>query len=488
VARNRCNWAILACLFAFVVLGLQDRAFAAPDQVILRFSNPAGQMETLLTLGPLDTTSPFFQSLGTNGRSCATCHVASDAWSIVPEHIQQRFASSKGTDPLFRPVDGSNCPDSPGASGSAIAASAYSLLLSKGLIRVSIPIPSNAQFTVQTIADPYGCAVTTDGTGQKSLSLYRRPTPGTNLKFLSAVMWDGRETVQPLNNSSTFQANLVTDLMHQALDATLGHAQASSAPPESVLRQIVAFELSTFSAQSVSRSAGDLNSAGALGGAQRISTQDYFPGINDSLGGNPTGAAFNPSSFTLFSSWVNLANSKSAAARESIARGEILFNTAPLTIRDVRGLNDDLNQTAIVGTCTTCHDTPNVGHHSLPVPLDIGISGVPSNDADPLGIALAQMNSPSLPIFQLSCSTSLGAPADVVLKTTDPGRAMITGRCSDIGKFKGPILRALTARAPFFQNGAADTLEQVVDFYNERFQMNLTAAQRTDLVAFLNSL
>jgi cytochrome c peroxidase len=65
---------------------------------------------------------------------------------------------------------------------------------------------------------------------------------------------------------------------------------------------------------------------------------------------------------------------------------------------------------------------------------------------------------------------------------------MITGHCADIGKFKGPILRGLAARAPYFQNGSADSLAQVVNFYNQRFQMGLKANEMADLVAFLNSL
>ena len=74
------------------------------------------------------------------------------------------------------------------------------------------------------------------------------------------------------------------------------------------------------------------------------------------------------------------------------------------------------------------------------------------------------------------------------VQTTDPGRALISGKWNDIGRFKGPILRGLTARAPFFHNGAAATLRQVVEFYNLRFQMGLTDQEKTDLEAFLRTL
>jgi len=89
---------------------------------------------------------------------------------------------------------------------------------------------------------------------------------------------------------------------------------------------------------------------------------------------------------------------------------------------------------------------------------------------------------PDLPVFQVGC----GGSPDVF--TSDPGRALITGSCSDLNRIKGPILRGLAARAPYFHNGAAATLNEVVAFYNLRFQMGLTEQEQADLVAFLRSL
>jgi cytochrome c peroxidase len=64
---------------------------------------------------------------------------------------------------------------------------------------------------------------------------------------------------------------------------------------------------------------------------------------------------------------------------------------------------------------------------------------------------------------------------------------MVTGKWADIGKFKGPVLRALAARAPYFHNGSAATLEDVVEFYNSRFQIGFTPSEVSDLVAFLRA-
>ncbi len=72
--------------------------------------------------------------------------------------------------------------------------------------------------------------------------------------------------------------------------------------------------------------------------------------------------------------------------------------------------------------------------------------------------------------------------------TTDPGRALVTGKWKDVGRFKGPILRGVAARAPYFHNGSAATLEDVIRFYDERFGLGLTAQEHADLVAFLAAL
>ncbi len=87
-----------------------------------------------------------------------------------------------------------------------------------------------------------------------------------------------------------------------------------------------------------------------------------------------------------------------------------------------------------------------------------------------------------LPKYTFRCDD--GSP----VTTTDPGRAMISGKCADLGKFKGPILRGLQGRAPYFHNGRARTLADAVDFYNQRFDLNLTPQERADLIAFLETL
>jgi hypothetical protein len=438
----------------------------------------------------------FFQSLGSNGRSCGTCHLASDGFGLGVSSVREKFAATHGNDPLFASIDGANCP-----TGTSNDRASHSLLLKSGLIRIFLPVPANAQYQIQAERDPYGCAVVTDeSTGVQTVSVYRRPLPTTNLRFLSSVMFDGRETIQPLTSAATFQQNLQTDLLQQAIDATLTHAQAAEPPTLAQQTAIVNFELGLNSAQSLDFRAGWLNFAGALGGPLNLSNQAYYPGTNDSLGADPEGNAFNSTAFTIFADWETSPD----PMRRKIAAGEKLFNTRALTISNVRGLTDNaalakaLGTTVPIapfaGTCTTCHDAPNVGNHSLPLALDIGTGHDPVAESDPLiANGLSQLSVPDLPVYRITgCPNPFQVPgqpvAPYVIFTTDPGKGLVSGLCSDMVRTKGPILRGLASRAPYFHNGAARNLNELLEFYNQRFQMNLTDEEKEQFSAFLNSL
>lgn len=78
-------------------------------------------------------------------------------------------------------------------------------------------------------------------------------------------------------------------------------------------------------------------------------------------------------------------------------------------------------------------------------------------------------------------------------KTDDQGRFEVTGLPSDEGKMRTPSLRNLELRAPYMHNGRFATIAEVIDFYdqggdfpdNELAVLNLTAQQKSDLLAFL---
>src|SRR6187431_1639879 len=77
----------------------------------LAFSNSRGVSSTTIAAGSFEDGNAFFQDLGTNGRTCFTCHRPAQGWTITPEGVQRRFIESGGLDPIFRNNDGSNCED-----------------------------------------------------------------------------------------------------------------------------------------------------------------------------------------------------------------------------------------------------------------------------------------------------------------------------------------------------------------------------------------
>jgi cytochrome c peroxidase len=454
-----------------------------------------GKVEVLSTdtKHGIDMSNPFFQSLGTNGRTCNSCHKLENAMGISVAKIQSIFNSTNGTDPIFSINDGSNAPTGAYADISSLTArkNSFSMLLAHGTIRVGIGVPSGADFNLTAVQDPYRFASAAE------LSLFRRPLPSVNVAFNTLTMWDGRESEgRPVNRDA---------LMNQANDATQGHAQRVT-PLDSATRAAIAdFQLNLFAAQSSSTAAGALNVAGckvssapddppntpcdpARGGPLDLSlvlTQGspgadqgafpkFSPGVNDSFK-----SGFKNISFTPFDPWesADLGATPPAAttqARGAIGDGEDIFYTKPINITGVVGLNDVLGQSTVHGFCTTCHNTPDVGNHSVARFFNIGTAS-PFLGDNPLAANLS-----GFPQYTLRRNSD-----SAQVTTTDPGLALRTGKYADVARFKVPQLRGLGSRAPYFHNGQAKTLTDVVNFYNTRFNIGFTADEISKVVLFL---
>ena len=474
----------IAALAAALAAGSRAHG-QGPQGPIFTVGNESGRARTINVSGApvVATDNPFFADLGANGRRCVTCHQPENNMTVTPAGIRARFDATGGQDPIFRTNDGANSPLADVSSVEARRA-AYSMLLTKGLIRVGLPVPANAEFELASVQDPYGYAHAGD------LSLFRRVLPSTNLAFLSTVMWDGRETFQKGSSAA-----IHFDLADQANAATQGHAQAPAPLDQATRDLIVQYEAGLFTAQVFDRAAGELHAAGARGGPEALSRADFVFGVNDPLGCDASGdnctgtpASFDPIVFTEFDAWANLPGGGRNAARRAVNRGQALFNTLPIPIAGVSGINDDFStqfDTPIVGTCTTCHDTPHAGDHSVPAPLDIGVAEPPVSVADG---GDGVHNRFGLPVGDMPVYTLRHKTTGELKVVTDPGRALISGRWKDVGRFKGPILRGLAGRPPYFHNGAAATLGDVVNFYDTRFGLDLTEQQKADLVAFLRTL
>jgi cytochrome c peroxidase len=516
--------------------------------------DPAGCTASYQPGGAVTTASnAFFQSLGTNGRSCITCHQPPSGMSVSLQNINDRFNAPNGQhDPIFAPIDGADCPDLvPVAStsgapvggrtgkGTGDFKSAHHLLLTRGLFRIFLPVPAGADYTISVVSDPYGCntnpAYNQTTTGGQLISVYRRPLISGNLAFVTMTRADtgnsptttttqGTQTVtaavdpvtglpicvkgnatqavcvdpitgKPISGNVMWDGR-EPDLEQQAIDATFGHAQAlQPGPTPAQVQQIVAFENGIYNAQIYRKQAAqavDLASAG--GGPKALYGYVPYAGIPSPV--FPPNTTFTPT-FFLYDAWQNA----SAALRASIYRGQQIFNGSTLpdgtsrgfTVSNVAGLNNIATSPGHTlgprtGSCSICHNQTSASSDSFPAAQhDLGIGGDSSTFGGPVPNAAPYAK--DLPVFQVTCKSGSTMPFHgTSVQTTDPGLALITGKCADVGRFTVAQLRALASHAPYFSDGSAATLIDVVNFYNNRFSINLSAQDKQDLVNFLNSL
>lgn len=398
---------IFGTTFTHALLHAQE---SVPNNLPLR--NPGGYGATFSTQGHVDLTGEYFQAQGSNGRSCATCHVPEEAWAITPATLQRLFDETAGLHPVFNLLlDGNNTAMPVGSIEERLAA--FSMLLSRGVFRRGGPPRANSQWELIAAEDPHGFA------NLGRLVHWRRAMPTINFALGSAtVNWDGGNTIGTDQHAG---------LVNQATRNVTGAQQGPPAPPE-VIADIVAFEESLFTGQLIMLGVGRLDDDGARGGPEALASMTKHAGP-----------------FDLFDAWRASDNPR----RAQIARGQDLFNS--------RG-------------CGGCHNSANNGTNTNNLLFDIGT-------------ASAAVRTPDLPLY-----TFRNLATGETRQLTDAGRGNITGLWGDLGRFKTPTIRGLAARAPYFHNGIAATIEEVVRFYEDRLGFVFTDAERADLVAFLTAL
>lgn len=461
-----------------------------PFPATATFGNEAGALTTLSLGGPVDTHShAFFTPHGSNGRACITCHQPSDGMSLSVRTIQQQWEVTGGKDPLFAAIDGSNCPHLPQDDKAS-----HSLLLQRGLFRIFRPWPPRSadgsaidpQFTIEVVRDPTGCN-THPQYGLKSptptISVYRRPRPVANVKYLTAVGFPFEPKnglplpVDPLSGQ-LMSGNLMADgrsgtLRLQAIDAFATHLQAKAPPTDEQLRQILTFENTLYSAQSHDRFGGSLAAASAEGGPEFLA---QFEAGRLQGGQQPV--------WREFRAWATQpeeadANAEQRAFRESVARGAESFATKTFLIWDAAGITSMGFGNPVRNTCAFCHNMQRTGLDVAPGQVDLGTTNAPF--ADP---------APELPLFKLTCKEGYRPHPHLgrIVYTQDPGFALTTGRCADIGKITIQQMRGLAGRAPYFSNGSAATLRGIVDFYDRRYNIGYSEQEKQDLVNLMSVL
>ena len=510
-------------LFVSAALGLAPRAAAQQSAAAatsvwwspgdgrvlpaaVEYDNPFGRIGILNTAGPVETKGhPFFEPIGRNGRACVTCHQPANAMSVSLDAIQARWRDTRGTDPIFAAIDGSNCPSLPQAD-----AASHSMLLKRGLFRVSLPwppqradgAPIEPEFTIEVVRDPSGCN-TSDTYGLKSskpaVSVYRRPRPAANLKYVIAddfgvgafIGKNGQPAARDPETGKPRQMNMMSDarevtLQGQAISAAVTHLETAGPPTAAQIERIITFERQVYAAQRYHRDAGDL---AEQGGPPALGPAAMAQGRTAVLGNNTTNFVF-----PMGEVWKTLPRSGDRerdarnAFRESVARGHDVFFFRTFWIRDAMHLNTVGLGNPVKRTCGTCHGMHMTGMDTANGWMDIGTTNLPwasEPPQSPWSTEKAEM-----PLFKLTCSKSVAPHPFLgrVVYTQDPGRALISGKCNDIGTIVMQQFRGLSARAPYFSNGSAGSLRELVDFYDRRFDIKYSEQEKQDLINFLSVL
>jgi len=430
--------------------------------------NDRGFAESFHTAGVIDRTNPFFTPNGGNGRTCETCHLADQGWTITPSGGTDLFNSTKGLAPIFMTLDEGSRPDNDISTLAARKKAFTSTLLKHGVTRFPVTVLDTAEFTVTKVKDPSGFATTTN------LIDFRRPSPVSNEAKVPQTNW----AFQPSDVGGT---DVPSALVATAIGATGFHLQQPNLPLASAVATRD-FQIGLSFAQSFDNAAGALDTGGAKGGPAFLAAQPFYVGINDIQGNDPMTHTFTNKVFTLFDAWRDLdrdrtlrgAAKKQAAARASIARGQDIFNTYQFNVSGVNGLNDVLGKTVVKATCSTCHNTPNVGGHSVIRFFDTGTANENRCLSD-------------YPVMTLQNKMT-----GEIRRVCDGGRATSgfppAGHWKDVGAFRAPPLRGLAARSPYFHDGQATEIEDVIQFYEQRFKFSLRGQEATDLANFLEAL
>ncbi|MFN0111836.1 MAG: hypothetical protein ACKVZH_23505 [Blastocatellia bacterium] len=468
----------------------------------MHFNNAHGKLGVLNASGPIQMKDhPFFETLGLNQRACVTCHQPAYAMSVSAEALRERWRVTKGEDPIFAPVDGANNPRLP-----QMLESSHSLLLNRGLFRVGLPWPPAGskgkpefapEFTIEVVRDPTGVNLNSTY-GLKgvnpTVSVFRRPRPVANLKYVmspddvfniktGALMATDPETGKPVGMNLMADSRHLT-LKQQAFGAYRDHQEGrQGALPREELEKIVAFEQQVFIGQSFDKWGGSLVEPG---GPVGLGPRAMAEGKIHVLANNNRDPVFR-----LFDAWKNpaaLPKELSEAQREfraSVARGNDVFMFRLFWIRDVAHINSMGLGNPIKSSCSTCHNMQMTGQDLAPGWVDVGTTNYPTWTEPSVFSDKAE-----LPVFKVTCNKdALPHPyLGRVIYTNDPGRALITGKCVDVGSIVMGQFRGLAARAPYFSNGSAKTLRELVDFYDRRFDMKLTEPDKIDLVNFLSVL
>lgn len=344
--------------------------------------------------------------LGTNGRSCADCHMATDSFQLSPRQVEERFTllkflrrfDARADDPLFRAIDADDFRVNGGA------AIDFSNLRQNALVRITVPLPPNI-----TVIDPATNAPSSD----TFVDLWR------SVPSVNNVALTGPDEVNPWprgpNPFGGYQLDArVATLQEQARGAITNHAQAQNPLPPALLDDLASFQRSLFSSHRV-RALSDAVRAGVA------PLPDADPPLN---------------------------------ALEQ--QGKAVFDRACGQCHGGPG------QSSTQAPVVRFHDI------STQCPRPVDTVSPPRFEFAACPARLAR-NARTYEIALPNGTTVRRTSSDPgrALLTGFVGGAPAQ---DDWNKFDVPGLRGIARTAPYFHNNSADTLEQVVDHYIELFK------------------
>lgn len=471
---------------------------------LVEYANPHGRLALLNTQAPVATAGhPFFEPIGSNGRACVSCHQPADGMGLSLQSIRERWDETGGKDPIFAAIDGSNCPSLP--QGDPVS---HSLLLERGLFRIFLPWPPRdplgegslePEFTIEVVRDPGTCNLDPRyglTSANPMISVYRRPRVVANLPYVvhrnfgvgPFVGKTGEPALRDPDSGEPVNMNLMADareptLGTQAVEASITHLQLLEGLSPEQIAQIVAFERQLFAAQVTDAVGGSLlqGEGGTAFGPENLAAGEI--GV---LGNNTTRWVF-----PVDPAWAEpdpTLSREANARRASIRRGQQLFHFRTFWIRDSMHLNTVGLGNPAKRTCATCHGMHMTGLDTANGWMDIGTTNLPWAREVPRNPWTEERE--LMPLFRITCRADLPPHPYLgrVFYTQDPGRALISGKCNDVGTIVMQQFRGLAARAPYFSNGSAANLRELVDFYDRRYNIQFSEQEKADLETFMAAL
>jgi cytochrome c peroxidase len=417
---------------------------------------------------------------GTNGRSCASCHVPGEHFGLTPAHVAATLAANPA-DPLFNPIDA----DDPTA-----AVPTYEHL-KKGLVRVTLNLPDNMD-----VIDFFGNVVTRP---DRTLDVWRAVPTVENAAITAPYQYDGRKGT----------------LQEQAQGAISTHSQGPVVA-QADLDAIADFQKGEFTSNRAKWVANKLDQGVPLAQIDRpeLKMDELTPAQQRGL--DIYNKACEPCHGGATTHQIVDRAVHDFSFPEIKTDGNVQFDTSvtpPVPVLASRPTDEFMN----VGFANISYlgqlGFPGVFNSTVQLPqyryrfYTDASRTVTRADLPP--VPQFDPNNPFVPATDANGAPIVGPNFLPQFWSTDPGRAIVTGDPHDFEAFDIPALRGIANTAPYFHDNSAETLRDAVNFYSRFvlqffpmlhlplvnppeegsfFPESFTPAQKDDLIAFLQIL